>query len=60
MPSALRSGAISAPRNCDRNAMKPAAAPTKASAIVDITAARSQPRGSFGDRSSVGAVMRCR
>ncbi|MGY3288334.1 hypothetical protein ACVWWP_001401 [Bradyrhizobium sp. LM3.6] len=40
--------------------MKPAAAPTKASAIVDITAARSQPRGSFGDRSSVGAVMRCR
>ncbi|MGY4284414.1 hypothetical protein ACVWXO_003634 [Bradyrhizobium sp. LM2.7] len=49
MPSALRSGASSAPRNCDRNATNPAAAPTKANAIVDTTAARSQPRGRFGD-----------
>ncbi|MHC2593217.1 hypothetical protein ACVIG9_007273 [Bradyrhizobium ottawaense] len=37
--------------------MKPAAAPTKASAIVDTNAARSQPRGRFGDRSSVGEVI---
>src|SRR6266568_1373254 len=61
MPSALRAGLTSTPRNCDRKPTKPTAAPTKAIASVATMVARSHPRGRaagpFGDVSSDGKLM---
>src|SRR4051794_20068767 len=63
MPSALRAGFISLPRSCVRNATKPMPAPTRPSASVATTAARSQPRGGAavvsGDFLSGSRLMRC-
>ena len=45
MPSALRSGLVSAPRNCEINPTKPIAAATNTTASAATMPARSQPRG---------------
>src|SRR5437764_242481 len=58
----LTGGLISTPRNCERKAMKPTAAPTNRIATVPTTTARSHPRGraagAFGDPSSCCKLMR--
>ena len=61
MPSAVRLGLVSAPRNCERNPTKPIAAATNAIASTVTIIARSQFRGAAigaaGDLSSGGRFM---
>ena len=62
IPSALRAGLTSTPRNCERNAMKPMPAPTNVIARAATRVARIHPRGrtagAFGDLSSSCKSMR--
>ena len=55
--AALRAGLTSTPRNCERKATKPIAAPTNRIAMAPTTAARSHPRGTAA--TALGVLSSC-